>query len=108
MCGSNDIGYRASEKVSEWMVYHSDFKHLSQRLVLVIYQFSESGQQGISSCKRCYHCPCFGEVRRDKAAEDSFAHLALDAALHSGMAEKGTGIIGENGSKYYVSGCYWR
>ena len=44
MCGSNDIGYRASEKVSEWMVYHSDFKHLSQRLVLVIYQFSESGR----------------------------------------------------------------
>ena len=36
-------GKRAWERVA-WMDYHSDYKHLPQRLLLIIYHYSESKQ----------------------------------------------------------------
>ena len=38
--GSNNNRLRVYEKV-DWLVYHSDLKHLPQRVLLAIHQFFE-------------------------------------------------------------------
>ena len=42
-------------------------KHLHQRLLPAIHQFSEPERQGNSSCEPCYHCPYFEEEGRDQS-----------------------------------------
>ena len=67
------------------MIFLKNCKHLSQRLLLAKYQFSESERKVVSDCERCYLFHVLRENReRSKQRQsslDSFIHWAHDTAL---------------------------
>ena len=79
---------------AEWMVWHSDRMYRLQRLLLVIFQFTESEQWGISDFKSIWVCPRFG-----KAEKDSLSHWTLDAHLTDRMTEEEEGIVAKDGGQ---------
>ena len=79
---------------AEWMVCHSDRMYRLQRLLLVICQFTESEQWGISDFKSIWVCPRFG-----KAKKDSLSHWALDAHLTDRMTETEELIAAKDGGQ---------
>ena len=52
-------------------------KHLHQRLLPAIHQFSEPERQGNSSCEPCYHCPYFEEEGRDQSCVSPHKTISL-------------------------------
>lgn len=66
------------------MVYHSDYKHLLQRLLLTLYQFSVSERQRISGCEHYYACAFFEEAGRDENSVSPDKTLLLICPLTQG------------------------